>query len=296
MIVRKLNFTNSYSAYLLILALIIVSACSSNSKKDTPEPVTPIAQGSEESLLNDAEEMYEQGLYSVARDYWNQFLDAYPNSDYASVVELKIADSFYFAKQLPEAASAYEEFIRLHPQHEAVPYAQLQIGNAYIEQYEGLARDQGPLLTAEKNYKKVIAAHPTSEYAALASRKTKDVREQLAQHEAFVLKFYVKQGQEAPAVNRLQRLLSNYPETTTGKQIVAELREEFPEQTQVVLNRLRKDEAAASVRARLNSSIEKTSPTRSAQPTIKESDLDLNPEWENSEDSENELLPVDSEQ
>ncbi len=214
------------SVFVVFIFLISCSGSSSNNKlRNTISPNDPefdpdpdkietqLSDLSEQELLERAEAAYEKQLFSVSRDNWTKLRDTYPGSTYATLAELKIADCYFFTGEYGSAITAYEEFLKLHPAHEAIAYVIYQIGNAYKEQYTGTAHDQGPLHTALKYYKKILSNYPNSEFVTIAKEKIKDCNSNLAAHEAIVARFYEKQRKPQASKERLKFLSTEFAQS-----------------------------------------------------------------------------------
>lgn len=213
-----------FAAVLIVCAMLFAGGCA---KKPSPDDETRPKAGAakkgkqknqpelpdtkaEEELLQEAVEAYDQGLYTLAKDTFSELRDKYPGSYYSAFAELKTADAQFQISEFPAAVVAYEEFLRLHPQHEAAAYAKYQIGNSQRLQYRGVKHDQAPLRAAIKSYEKLLLENPASRYAPLARRYIKQCRERLAAHEAYVAEFYLKQGQAEASAKRYAVLAGNY--------------------------------------------------------------------------------------
>ena len=183
----------------------------------------------EDELLEKAKSAYDSGLYSVARENWTKLREQYPSSYYATLAELKNGDTYYYSGDFPASITAYEEFIKLHPAHDATPYVRMQIGNAYREQYAGVSHDQLPLQSAIKSYQKLLDEYPRSEYAVAARRAIVSCRDQLAQHDLYIARFYAKQGMEDASNGRFKRIIDQYPDTDTAKVVREEIAENNPD-------------------------------------------------------------------
>ena len=199
---------NSFSRLALGIAVAAAVGCSPT--KDTKNIVKAPTLG-EQTLLSNAMDSYDHGLYSVSKDSWTELRDGYPASWFGTLAELKAADTQFYTKDYPAAQIAYEEFAKMHPGHEAIPYVRFQIANCNLEQYRGSKRDQAPLHAAIKMFNQVLEEHPDTEYALLARRKLVECRELLAEYELFVAQFYTKRGQDEAAHARLRTLAINYP-------------------------------------------------------------------------------------
>lgn len=179
----------------------------------------------EPEALRRAKDAYDSGLYSLSREHWTTLRDQYPGSYYVALAELKIADTFFYAGDYASAIPAYEEFVRLHPAHEAVPYSRYQIAEANRLDYKGVLKDQSPLQAALRAYQQVITNYPKSEFVTAARRKVDECREHLAKHEAAVAQFYLKQGLYEAGAGRLAALERGFPDSDATKSLAERVRE-----------------------------------------------------------------------
>ena len=115
---------------LIVIGISILLVCSGcNALKKSWDAITgQESTGSAQQLAWDGMDAYEDGDYTIAIEHFQQLKDWYPFSKYAILAELKIADSQYHLKNYEEAIFAYEEFEKLHPRNEAIPYVIYQIG------------------------------------------------------------------------------------------------------------------------------------------------------------------------
>src|SRR5512133_68371 len=88
-----------------------------------------------------AEEIYERAvedlkdrLYPEALSGFADVKAKYPYSKYAALADLRTGDTYFKSGKYAEAIDAYREFVKLHPNHEDVPYAMFSIGETYHEQ------------------------------------------------------------------------------------------------------------------------------------------------------------------
>lgn len=219
---------------LVLVSLIVVTGCSS---KNEAKPLVDPPKTPEMELVRSAMEAYDQGLFSVSKTLWSELRDGYPGSYYATLAELKLADSLFQLSDYPAALIQYEEFSRVHPGHEAIPYVRYQIGNCQLKQYQGARHDQSPLQTAVRTFRSLIDTFGQSEYAVLAKRRIVECRELLAEHERYVAGFYRDQGLVDAALGRYARLKLVYPDTPAASTLPAELSEEELGQVKTLLSR-----------------------------------------------------------
>jgi len=188
---------------LSIICILFCSGCSFFRTKDEK----PAGE-----LVSDGMEAYEDGKYQKSIDAFIKLKEWYPFSKYASLAELKIAESYYHLKEYDEAVIAYEDFENLHPRNEAIPYIIYQIGNCYFEQMDSVDRDQSSVKKALDTYKRLIRQFPDDLYALKAEKNINECEKSLAGHELYVGIFYYKSKHYKPALSRFKSVVANFPD------------------------------------------------------------------------------------
>jgi outer membrane protein assembly factor BamD len=171
------------------------------------------------TIEGDPETLYKQGLtrfnkrdYFEAAKKFEQLKSSFPDSPpYTVWAELKVGDCHFFRKEYVEAIAAYEEFKKIHPTHEEIPYVQYQIGMAYFNETLSRDRDQTFTKKALSNFEYLVANYPPSLFTKKASEKIEICRKRLADHEFYVGNYYYKDGNYKAASLRFQNLLQNFP-------------------------------------------------------------------------------------
>lgn len=212
------------SCFYLLLSALLASGCSLFGKDEPPvRELVAAPTKAEQEMFQDGIDAYDRGLFTVARDSWNDLIGGYPGSVYLPFATLKIADTYYQTDDFTTAATSYDEFVRNFPGNEAVPYARVQIANCAMKQYKDVRRDQTPLENAIKAYQDVLREHPNTPYAFEARRNIDKARELLAQHEAYVASFYEKQGKLKASASRFIALKDLYGDSSVAKRSVDEI-------------------------------------------------------------------------
>ena len=193
------------------IILFLGSGCSALKKtwdSITGEEETKPAQ----QLAWDGMDAFEDGDYRDAIDSFQQLKDWYPFSKYAILAELKIADGHYHLQQYEEAIFAYEEFEKLHPRNEAIPYVIYQIGLSYYDQIDTIDRDQKPARKALETFQRLIKQFPNDQYARSATEHIPKCLKSLAGNDYYIGLFYYKSKHYKAALSRFMSVLSNYPD------------------------------------------------------------------------------------
>ncbi len=189
-------------ACIVALACTTWSGCSSTTEKVDPKALHELpdehAQNSAEEssahLLDQAQEYFQHGLYTLARGKFEALKgrrDALAYSEYAAV---KAADCQFFSGDLVVAIEEYLSFVEGHPTSPLVPYALFYAGQAHELKDPGIGRDPSPLYKAKELFEKVIREHPRSSYSRLALQHFLATEERLQKHRANVTEFYSDNG------------------------------------------------------------------------------------------------------
>ena len=171
------------------------------------------------TIEGDPELLYKQGLarfnkrdYPEALKKFEELKSNFPDSPpYTLWAELKVGDCHFLQKQYVEAIAAYEEFKKIHPGHEELPYVQYQIGMSYFNQMYTLDRDQTPTKKALSSFEYLVANYPPSLFTEKAKERIGVCKKRLVDHEFYVGNFYYKQGKFQAAAARFEGLLEKFP-------------------------------------------------------------------------------------
>lgn len=178
----------------------------------------PVDEGDEAGLLNTGLDYFNKGRYSLAAETFQKLKDRYPFSPYATLAELRVADSKFYNGDYEEAIPLYEEFEKLHPNNEAVPYVIFQIGMCHYKLMATPNRDQTNTHKLIQTYDRLLKKFPNSPYSQEAQVLRAEARNELALHEVSVAQWYLKTHQVKQARLRFQNAINKYPETVAAGQ------------------------------------------------------------------------------
>jgi outer membrane protein assembly factor BamD len=192
---RYLHFT--------LTVLIIIGACAA--LPDPGELKTDL------DYFTWAMSLYESGNHYDAIPAFEELRDKFPLSPYAVLAELRLGDSHFFKGEYIESVHYFENFRRLHPTNEHVPYSIYMTGTCYYEQILSPDRDQTFSQQAIEQFQLLLDLYPTSPYTGSALRKLSEVRKRVAEHEFVIGHFYLRKGNFKGAIDRFNALLKVYP-------------------------------------------------------------------------------------
>jgi len=176
--------------------------------------------GDSRRMEKTAEQLAAEGASAFMReDYkdavkaYTDLRDWYPFSRYAILAELKIADAHFHLEEYEQAVAAYEQFEKMHPRNEAVPYVINQVGMCWFNRIDTVDRDITPAKNALAQFKRVTEQFPDSEYAQKAQDLIPVCIDKIAGHELYVAQFYMKTKQYQAALKRFEYIVEFYPGT-----------------------------------------------------------------------------------
>jgi len=200
----------------LILAL---AACSS--KEQDQLFLEEMGQLTKEEILAKGDALAADREREEARRYYSFLADSFPNDPIGRKAALKIADSYFEAKDiesLTEAQLRYKDFANRFPNDPNRAYALMQLGKTYSKQRKGPLRDLTPAREAVAALSQVLELFPDSESAAEARELLASCQEDLAQHELEVAKYYITSKGWQGAYQRLTYLLATYPDSAAASE------------------------------------------------------------------------------
>jgi len=174
-----------------------------------------------------AKELFEQGIkyfdaqkYKMAIDSFNNLKDWYPFSVYAIDAELKTADAHFNIGEYIEAIFSYQDFERLHPSNEKIPYVIYQLGMCYMRQLNSIDRDQMPSYKAIEHFQRLIREYSKTRYAHDAINHINICYKKLVYHEYYIGNYYFRTKKYKAALTRFQRIVSDFPDVGIHKKAI----------------------------------------------------------------------------
>jgi outer membrane protein assembly factor BamD len=171
-----------------------------------------VVEKSAEQLVVEGTQKMQKKDYDDAIKAFQQLKERYPYSKYAILAELKLGDAYFFNKDYTDAAIAYEEFARLHPRNEVVPYVLYQNGMCHFLSFTSVDRDPEETRLAIEVFQRLIQTYPQSEYALKAKKQLFECEKRIVAHEYDVGRIYYVMGEYYAAKERLDLIKRKYPQ------------------------------------------------------------------------------------
>lgn len=188
---------------MILFLLCVLSACALF-RKD------PLVRNTPEALYARGTSEFQDGYYKKAREYFTRLKDEHPLHPLAIMAELGIGDSYFTDKQYMEAENAYNEFLNMHPNNENSPYVLYQLGMCHYNQKGTIDRDQTETIKARKEFERLISRFPDSKFSMAAGKLLRECKQDIAEQEFYVGRFYFRQKKYQAALGRFENVARNY--------------------------------------------------------------------------------------
>jgi outer membrane protein assembly factor BamD len=198
-------------AIVSLIILVVLTGCSS--LQESIDKFLGTEEGdTADELAWEGMDAYESGKCLKAIEKFQKIKDFYPFSKYAILAELKIADAHYQREEYEEAIFEYENFERLHPRNEAIPYVIYQIGRCYFDRIDTTDRDQTSARKALEAFQRLQKQFPEDQYARRSEEHISIALKSLAGHTYRIGVFYYKTKHYKAALHRFMSIISDYPD------------------------------------------------------------------------------------
>ena len=198
---------------------------------------------SAQDLFSRGQQKMAKKKYDSAIEHFQVLLERFPTSPLAPRAQLALADAHMENKDDVEAEVGYDDFLRLYPASDNVPYALYRKGELLFRQRGKPGRDQTKTVEAIRTFRLLLEKSPSDPHAAAAARRIAELRNLLAEHEVAVVSHYLARKKYESAEARARRAVADYTDTTSLPTLMSLLAQ--------ALDRQGKKEEAAEVRKSL---------------------------------------------
>ncbi|MGA9334778.1 MAG: outer membrane protein assembly factor BamD [Rudaea sp.] len=201
---------------LMILAAASVG-CHRLAKKNETETL-PVDQ-----MYSVAKAALKNGDLSKAIKFDQRLIARFPFGAYTEQAKLDLAYAQYKTDKREDAYSTINSFIKTYPAQKHVDYAYYLRGvinfdrdRGFLDRYANqdmTKRDQGNTLKSFEDFNALVTRFPSSRYAGDARQRMIYLRDNLAQAQLNVAKFYLRHGAYVAAANRAKDIVEKYQRT-----------------------------------------------------------------------------------
>ena len=213
---------SKYKIKLLLISIIIITACSSETQnvkliKETNQKEEMI------SNYKAGVELLEIGDYFAAS---KKFLEAeilFPQSKWAPKSVLMASYSYFLQGYYTLAIENIKRYLKTYPKDINKSYAHYLLAMCYYETIEGEKKDLAPLIMSKKELNFIIKNYPNTDFAYDARFKIDLINDTLAAKEVYLGRHYIKKKKWIPALNRFKNVLNEYDTTVHVEEAIHRL-------------------------------------------------------------------------
>lgn len=151
--------------------------------------------------------------YDTINETLKEIQIRYTYSPYATLAELRTADSYFKKEEYSQAAIEYEEFIKRHPTHNGTEYATFFLGLCNFRLIKGPDRDPKGARETIKWLNQYVQEYPESPLLPKANKNIRETIDVLAEREIYIGDYYSKKKNYKASSERYKTVIDQFPET-----------------------------------------------------------------------------------
>ena len=128
----------------------------------------PTKKPDKESMYSAAYQTFKESNFDKARNEFQNFLAAYPDSEYSDNAQFWIGECYFFEKNYEKAILEYEKVTKNYPGGNKVPYALLKQGLSFL--------NLNDKTSAKLLLQQVIKDYPNTNQARMARSKLQEIK------------------------------------------------------------------------------------------------------------------------
>ncbi len=208
-----LKLSAAARAVLIALMLALLAACGSTIEQETE--TLPV-----EELYSEAKASLDAGNYERAVRYYKRLTSRFPFGDYAEQAQLDLAYAQFKRTEYDDAISTVNRFIKTYPAHPKIDYAYYLRGlvnfernRSYIDRLlpsQAGNRDLDSARLSFNDFAEMLRRYPDSSYAPDARQRMVFLRNDLANFELTVARYYYRRSAFVASANRAKYIVENY--------------------------------------------------------------------------------------
>lgn len=205
------KIVKKYSVLFVILNTMLLSACSSDKDADLlaqQEKVEPADKVYNEALAN-----FDARRYKQAASKFSAVETQHPLTDWARKALVMQVYSNFKGANYSDAVNSASRFLTQYSKTPDAPYITYLMGLSYFYQIPSITYDQNNAVEAIKVLEQLIKDYPNSEYVEDAKNKIRFAKNQLAEKEMRVGRYYQKHNNYIAALKRYRYVIENYKDT-----------------------------------------------------------------------------------
>lgn len=209
-----------YLKYLLAVSITgLLFSCTSSKPNFENVP--------EKELFTKADQELQKGNLRSSIAILEEMDKSYPFGPYSQQVQLNLIYAYYKSNDYPLAIASIDRFIKLNPTNSNIDWVLYLRGLSNMAQDDNQIqgwfnvnrsdRDYAYATAAFKDFNYLITSYPNSPYSYDAEKRLVFLKNRLANYQLKIAQYYTERGAYVAVVNRVARMLENYPDTNATR-------------------------------------------------------------------------------
>ncbi len=190
---------------IIITFICLALYCCSESKKEE--------KNSAEISYIKANKTLKDKNYSQAADEFEKIDSDFPFSKWANKGHVMAIYARYKEGNYTKLIQSADDFMRLNPNSEYIPYILYMKGLSYYNQIPSIERSQDQTQQASYIFRELIARFPISDYSSDAREKLGSIDEHLAGAKMSIARYQAKNHNYIGAINNFKFVIERYRQT-----------------------------------------------------------------------------------
>lgn len=210
-------------AAVIVFVAMTLGACASK-RGEIPVGVTQ----PDKYLWDQGSAALEERKWFTAREYFQQLVDGYPQSEYRAEAKLGLGDAYLGDGSIEgqlRAEREFQEFLAYFPTHARADYAQYKLAMTHYEQMPKAERDQTETIAALAQFAVFRERYPNSSLMPEVLAREREARDRLSESIYKVGLYYHRARWYPGAIARFKEVLEVDPEYTRRDSVYFHLSE-----------------------------------------------------------------------
>lgn len=215
----------------ILLAPLVLAGCSSDGEEREDETITAV------ELYERAKLSLKNGSYDRAIAQYRLMQSRFPFGRYAEQAQLELAYAYYKNFEPDLAITTLDRFLRTYPTHPHVDYAHYLKGLINFSRNRGMlsrllgvdtsTRDMSFAQESFRAFGELLQRFPDSQYAPDARERMLFLRNEMAQSEIEIARYYMRRHAYVAAANRAKYVVETFQEAPQAGDALAIMTEAY---------------------------------------------------------------------
>ncbi len=193
--------TKTLKIIILLVSIFCLNSCSKKKKEEIKSP---------EMSYTKAMEMLKKKNYNEAAEEFSKIDDEYPFSKWSSKAQAMAVYAYYKEEEYAKLIGIVDDFVRLNPANENVPYMTYMKGLSFYNQIPQIDRAQDDTQQSSYSFRELIVRFPETEYAKDARNKIDFIDEHLAGTKMSIGRYQMNNKNFVGAIENFTEVINRY--------------------------------------------------------------------------------------